>query len=45
VPAGTQKPGIESVLVEVLKVMLMGIVGVQLVVSVVVIALQVGRRR
>jgi hypothetical protein len=45
VPASTQKPGIDAILVEVLKVMLMGVIGVQLVVSVVVIALQVGRQR
>jgi hypothetical protein len=44
VSSDTQEPDVGAVLIEVFKVLLMGVVGVQLVVSIVIIALQVGRR-
>ncbi len=44
-PTGTQGPDIVAILHDVLKVFLMGIIGVQLVVSIVVIAMQVSRPR
>lgn len=43
VPGNAQKPDV-GVLLGVLKILLMGVIGVQLVVSIVVIALHVGRQ-
>jgi hypothetical protein len=44
VSSDTQEPDVGAVLIEVFKVLLMGVVGVQLVVSIVIIALHVGRQ-